>query len=811
MSLQDSHKKTESKERLMLYPKNIEEKIGFDKVRILLKDKCLSSLGTDLVDKIRFSFNFDMIKKWISQTGEFKRIIEVNEPFPSTNYINAVGYLDKIRIPGTFLNEEEWFDVSLSLKTIIDCLKFLRRKKEDYPALYDLSENIYIDENILTEIDKIIDEKGNIRPNASPELSRIKGELLTQERRARKVLDQILQNAIKQGITEGDVSLTIRNGRMVIPVNVAYKRQIKGYIQDESASGQTVYIEPAESLEINNEIKDLEYQQKREIVRLLINLSDKFRPSIPEVRKAYQFLGIVDFIRAKAKLATDLEASITEISSETEVIWNEAKHPLLFLSHQKQGKAVVPLNIKIDKDQRILVVSGPNAGGKSVCLKTVGLIQYMFQCGLLVPVKENSKLGIYKNIFIDIGDEQSIENDLSTYSSHLTNMKYFVNHADKNTLFLIDEFGTGTEPQIGGAIAESILDHFNHSESYGIVTTHYANLKKYADTNEKVKNAAMKFDLDKLEPLYELEIGKPGSSFAVEIAQKIGLPGKILNKAKQKVGYEQIRFDKMLSKLEWEKRQYDEKMMEVNLENQKLKQIIEEYTGLKNVLENNKKRILNEAKEEAQKVINEANRQVERTIREIKEKKAEKEHTKKMRQELEKYRTNLTKEPAGKEEVPAYEISAGDITEGDWVRIKGQEAVGQVLNIKDKSAEISIGDLKSKIKLNRLEKVTRKERKTQSSRSYASKGLDLNQKMADFNPNIDVRGQRTDRVLPKIDAMLDNALLLGQKDIRIVHGKGDGILRKMIRDHLKSYPSVKAVKDEHVERGGSGVTIVELG
>ena len=794
----------------MLYPKNIEEKLGFDKIRVLLKDKCLSSLGTDMVDKMRFSFDFEMITKWIDQTGEFKRIIEINEPFPSTNYINAVKYLDKVRIPGTFLNEEEWFDISLSLKTISDCLKFLSRKKETYPSLFNLAENISFDDNILKEIDKIIDEKGNIRPNASPELSRIKNELLHHERRARKVLDQILQSAVKQGITESDVSLTIRNGRMVIPVNVAYKRQIKGYIQDESASGQTVYIEPAESLEINNEIKDLEYQQKREIIRLLIQLTNYFRPSIPAVRKAYTFLGIIDFVRAKAKFAIDLGAEITDTTDKTEITWHDAKHPLLFLSHQKQGKKVVPLNVKLNENQRILVVSGPNAGGKSVCLKTVGLIQYMFQCGLMVPVKENSMLGIFKNIFIDIGDEQSIENDLSTYSSHLNNMKYFVNHADKKTLFLIDEFGTGTEPQIGGAIAESILDHFNHSNAYGIVTTHYANLKKYADSNETVKNAAMRFDLDNLEPLYELETGKPGSSFAVEIAQKIGLPRDILNNAKQTVGYEQIRFDKMLANLEWEKRQYDEKLSAVNLENQRLKQIIEEYTGLKNVLENNKKKILDEAKEQARKVINEANKQVEKTIREIKEKKAEKEHTKKMRQELEKYKSNLKEEKAEEENVTTYEASTGEIKEGDWVRIKGQEAVGQVLSLKGKNAEISIGDLKSNVKLNRLEKVTRKERKAQTTRSYSSKGLDLNQKMADFNPNIDVRGERAEIVLPKIDSLIDNALLLGYKDIRIVHGKGDGILRKVIRDHLRSFPSIKAVKDEHIERGGAGVTIVEM-
>ena len=803
------------KEYPMLYPKNFEDKLNFEKIRELLAEFCLSSLGTRYVEKMRFSTDFDKIDKWQKQTAEFKHILEQQEPFPASNYIDALQHLPKGKVPGSFYSEEELFDIALSLKTIVAALSFLKKRQEDYPVLYDLASNIEVDATLINAIERIVDEKGQIKDNASPELSSIRSQIRKQEVQLRSTVQSILKDAISKGYTEEGVNVALRNGRMVIPVNAASKRQLKGYIQDQSATGQTVFIEPAASIEISNEIKELEYQQRREIIRLLTVLTDAIRPYIDDLKKAYYFLGIIDFVRAKAKLAIQLEANVVYLKNEPMVKWYNARHPLLYLAHSKAGKTVVPLTIAINKEQRILVVSGPNAGGKSVTLKTLGLLQYMFQCGLMVPIGEGSTMGIYKNIFIDIGDEQSIENDLSTYSSHLTNMKHFVIRAEKNTLCLIDEFGTGTEPQIGGAIAESILEELNKANAQGVVTTHYGNLKKFADENEGLVNAAMRFDVNQLEPLYQLEVGKPGSSFALEIAQKIGLPRKILQQAKSKVGYEQIRFEKLLSQLEWDKKQQDERWEKLKTREKQLEKELAEYKHRSEILENNKKKIINEAKEQAKDLLKDANQKVEKTIREIKENKAEKEATKKLRQELESFKKNIgEKEKVKEPEETTYEVVPGEINVGDWVRLKGQTAVGKVVDRKGKDLEIIIGNLTSKIKANRLEKVSAKEaRKTTRETASPSRrsGVDINKKMANFTSNLDIRGHRAEQALPKIDEMMDNALMLGHKDLKIVHGKGDGILRQVVRDHLRrSYKNIKKMADEHADRGGSGVTLVEL-
>lgn len=799
----------------MLYPENLEEKISFDKIREMLKSFCLSSLGIDYVGKMQFSTDFELVKKLINQTEEFRQIQLNNEPFPGSDYLNVFSFLPKAGVPGSFLSEEEFHDLKRSLTTILNCLKFSRSRSEKYPHLAALAQNIQLEGSLLNDIGKIIDEKGKIRNNASPELGRIRSSIQSEQIKLRKVLNTILRNAIDQGITGDDVSLTIRNGRMVIPVNAANKRQIKGFIQDESSTGQTVYIEPEQALEVNNQIKELEYRERREIIRLLIELTDKIRPHLPDLYKAYHYLGIIDFIRAKAKLALHFKAEYCNMTSQPEIDWQNAVHPLLLVSHRKQQKPVVPLNVRLDKDQRILIVSGPNAGGKSVCLKTIGLVQYMFQCGLMVPVRESSTLGIFRHLFIDIGDEQSIENDLSTYSSHLTNMRHFVNFTDKKSLFLIDEFGTGTEPQIGGAIAEAILEQLHQHKAFGVITTHYTNLKKFADMHPGVANAAMRFDLEKLEPLYELEIGKPGSSFALEIAQKIGLPKAILSKARQYVGVEQVKFERLLGELEIEKKTFKEKMAEIEQKDKKLQQSLEEYTGLKILLDNNKKKIINDARAEAEKIVGQANQKVENTIRLIKENKAEKQLTKKVRQELEEFRETVKPEKEQPAPPPEIKVVGGEIKEGDWVRIKGQETVGQVLKISGKDYELIIGQLKSKVKKNRLEKISRKEAKKSeatsvSSEPIRSKGIDLNARMASFSSNLDVRGKRTEQAITEIDQFIDDALLLGQRDLRVIHGKGDGILRGMIRNHLKNSRIIRSVRDEHIERGGAGVTLVEL-
>ncbi len=799
----------------MLYPKNFEEKLNFDKIRKIINDNCLSSLGVRYVEKMRFSTDFDKIEKWQKQTSEFKKIIDQQEPFPANNYIDALQHLPKGQVPGSFYSEEDLFDIALSLKTIIAALSFLKKRREDYPVLFELASNIEVDAALIDAIEKIVDEKGQIKDNASPELSSIRSRIRKQESQLRSTVQSILKNAISKGYTEEGVTVALRNGRMVIPVNAASKRQLKGYIQDQSSTGQTVFIEPAESIEISNEVKELEYQQRREIIRLLTLVTDAIRPYIDDLKKAYNFLGIIDFVRAKAKLAIQLQANQVYLKNESMVKWYDARHPLLYLAHSKVGKKVVPLTIEISHEQRILVISGPNAGGKSVTLKTLGLLQYMFQCGLMVPAGEGSTMGIYKKIFIDIGDEQSIENDLSTYSSHLTNMKHFAIRADKQTLFLIDEFGTGTEPQIGGAIAESILMELNKALAQGVVTTHYGNLKKYADENEGLVNAAMRFDVDQLEPLYQLEVGKPGSSFALEIAQKIGLPRKILQQAKSSVGYEQIKFEKLLSQLEWDKKQQDERWQNLKEEERKLQKELTQYKHLSEILENNKKKIINDAKEQAKNLLKEANQKVEKTIRDIKENKAEKEVTKKLRKDLEDYKKNIGEKETVKEpEETTYEVVPGEINVGDWVRLKGQTAVGKVVDKKGKNLEIIIGNLTSKIKTNRLEKVSSKEaRKTtrETSAPTSRMGVNINQKMANFSAILDIRGQRAEQALPKVDEMMDDALMLGYRDLKIVHGKGDGILRQVIRDHLRrNYKYIKKLADEHADRGGSGVTLVEL-
>lgn len=798
----------------MLYPENIEVKLGFDKVREIIKQECISPLGIYYVEKIRFSDDFQLIKKLLEQTEEFRKILSSAEYFPSNDYIDTRTSLNKAKVSGAFLSEEEFHHIKLSLKTIFNCLSFFREegKKLKYPLLYELSGSIQLEGEILKSIESKIDEKGVIRNNASKELQEIRGALISEQVRLRKVLDNILRQAKGQGYTPDDVSLTIRNGRMVIPVNAEHKRRIKGFIHDESSTGQTVFLEPAEVLEINNFIKELEYKERREIIRILILLTDYIRPHISALFRAYQFLGMIDFIRAKAKFALQINGVLPELFKEVRIEWFNAIHPLLQLTFKSQGRKVVPLNISLHSEQRILIISGPNAGGKSVCLKTVGLLQYMVQSGLLIPVNENSRVGIFKNLFIDIGDEQSIENDLSTYSSHLKNMNYFLEFSDKKTLILIDEFGTGTEPNIGGAIAETILNELNKIRTFGIITTHYANLKEFGEHTRGVLNGAMRFDVEQLEPLYILEMGKPGSSFALEIARKIGLPPSVLHQVRNKVGTEQVQFEKMLVQLEIEKKKYQDQLNKVATKDTEMQKMIKEYSELKEYLNSNKKKILNDAKSEAKNLIKEANQKIENTIRLIKETKAEKEVTKEARIDLDEFKKAL--EPEQVEIKPVHiPVEKGEIKEGDLVRIKEQSAVGEVTSIKGKDAEIRIGELKSTIKIKRLEKISRSEYRRQQGEIVTSapmRGYDINKKMVDFSTNLDLRGKRAEEAIALVENYIDSASMLGLQEVRIIHGKGDGILREVVRDHLKSFAVIQNAKDEHVERGGAGVTVVTL-
>jgi DNA mismatch repair protein MutS2 len=799
----------------MLYPKNIEQKLGFDTIRQWVRNYCVSPLGQAFVEKIRFSDNFDLIKKLIGQTAEFKLVLQLHSSFPEQNFFDLNDSLESVSKEGSYLSEELFFDLKLSLNTIVQIQEFFKGKETRYPLLTEAVQQAIANDldlfAIISKIDGIVDERGQIRDNASAELYSLRRKLIAEQNAVRKSLERIYKMAKNSGWIGEEMTLTVRNGRLVIPLLAEHKRKLKGFVHDESATGNMAFVEPAEVLEANNEIRDLEIKERREIIRILKELTSEIRPYIPELKRSYFLLGLVDFIRAKARLAIELDATAPLLVEERIIDWQNARHPILFLAHKKLNKKTIPLNVELNEENRILIVSGPNAGGKSVMLKTIGLNQYMAQCGFLVTVSPDSKMGVFKNLFIDIGDEQSIENDLSTYSSHLTNMRFFLDHTNKYSLFLIDEFGTGTEPNLGGAIAESLLENFVKSKAKGVINTHYTNLKIFADKNQGLVNGAMKFDAEKLEPLYQLEIGKPGSSFALEVAGKIGLPKHITDKAKTKLGTQQVDFEKMLRELEIEKKVFAEKNAEFLKQNRMLKDKLEQYTGLKDYLEGEKKRILNEARAEAKSLIKDSNRLIENAIREIKESKAEKEETKEVRKRLENFVVEKL-QPEVVQPVEKWEEEQGEIGIGSFVRVKGQDAIGEVIGLKGKDVEVAIGLLKTNIKLNRLDKVSRKAYKEAVKDSPKARlvGMDINEKMANFSFNLDIRGKRAEEAIPALDSLMDDAIMLGYPELRIVHGKGDGILRNLVRTHLKSYKQVNRFEDEHADRGGHGVTIVKM-
>lgn len=794
----------------MLFPTNLEQKINFIKVKDLIKAECTSSLGQDYVDKVSYSSDYNLVQRLLDQTEEFRQILISGEVFPSSNFTNLGPFLEKAKLEGAFLDQEEFYEVKLALQTLRGCISFFQKWGESYPTLSALLGLLLdLDLNLLKTIDQIIDEKGKIRSNASKELQLIRSQLIYEEGRLRKVMERIFKEARAKGLTPEDASMTIRGGRMVIPVAAENKRKLRGFIHDESATGQTVFMEPEEALDINNEIRDLEYMEKREIIRILTKLTDQLRPAIPALRKATNFLGLMDFIRAKARFAQKTESAKPELVRERTLHWTRARHPILEMALKAQGKSIVPLSVKLGGHERLLVISGPNAGGKSVTLKTVALLQYMLQCGLLIPVHPDSKSSLFDNFFIDIGDEQSLENDLSTYSSHLLSMKHFTQFANKKTILFIDEFGTGTEPQFGGAIAESILLALNKLGAFGVITTHYGNLKQVANKNQGLVNGAMRYDVERLEPIYQLEIGKPGSSFALEIASKIGLSKEILSYAKDHIGEERVRYDRLLTQLENEKNQYAGLLKEVKDKDKLLQTRLKEYNQLKETLELTKKRYIQEAKLEAKSLLDQTNKKIESVIREIKEGKAEKEVTKQVRQELEVFKEEIKPEKTVVKD-PEIQVIGGKIEAGDWVRLKDNGAVAEVISIKNKDVEISIGDLKSNVKLSRLEKISKTEVKKELKAVERRGNYNTNEKMMDYSSNLDLRGKRGEEILPLIQTFIDEGYMLGVKNLRIVHGKGDGILREVTRNLLKTMPQVGKMEDEHADRGGPGVTLVTL-
>ena len=823
-----------------IYPENFEHKIGFDKIRELLNSRCLSEMGKEQAAACQFSANPQLIERQLDETIEFQKIIRDELNFPTGYFIDMRSVLRKSRIQGTFLEVFELFDLKRSLETLRAIANFFKEKEQElFPQLYQVVRDIQIFPFLYDRIDQILSKNGTIKDNASPELVKIRREILSLQSGVSKIMAKILKHAQAEGLVEKEVTVSIRDGRAVIPVLSSNKRKMRGIVHDESATGRTSYIEPEEIVETNNRIRELESAERREIVRILTKFTDELRPYAEDLERSYEILGVLDFIRAKALWSNESKSVKPLLVPFPELNWLDARHPLLERNLARENRKIVPLNIRLTKDDRILLISGPNAGGKSVCLKSVGLLQYCIQCGVPVPLHLDSVVGIFDRIFIDIGDNQSLDNDLSTYSSHLSDMKFFVRNCNPKSLVLIDEFGTGTEPMLGGAIAESILNRINSLQSYGVITTHYTNLKHFASSVPGIINGAMLYDSNKMEPLFQLQIGKPGSSFAFEIARKIGLPEDILQEATDKIGKDHIDFDKHLRDIVRDKRYWETKRQNIRQSEKKLDDLTSVYEENLSEVKKLRKEILDKAKREATEILASSNRIVEQTIRDIKEASAEKEKTKEARQKLEEFKAvvlatkdteddqiarkmeKIRQREIQKRDRPTREEtkkSAQDLPArsnepeiGSWVKLKDQETPGIILEINGTNLVVAFGQLRSVVKRDRVEIVSHNEvKKTRENYTTARINREINERKLNFKPRIDVRGMRAEEGLQKIQEFIDEAIMVEANELHILHGKGNGILRELIRAYLKSEPAVKKFRDEHVQFGGAGITIVEL-
>ena len=847
----------------MIYPKNFETKIGFDEIRTLLKAQCLSTLGKEKVDEMAFSDDAQTINEWLEQIREFRRIQQEAETFPLNYFFDVRESIARIRLENTHLEENELFDLRRSLETITQIVNFLNKNGGDeenpeypYPALHRLAKDVLTFPAMIRRIDSILDKFGKIKDSATMTLAGIRHEIAQTEGSISRTLYTILHAAQRDGLVDKDVAPTMRDGRLVIPVAPGLKRRIKGIVHDESATGKTVFIEPTEVVEANNKVRELEAAERREIIRILTVFSDEVRPHVQEILDSYLFLAQIDLIRAKAELAQEMQAFEPQVKSEPYIDWIRAIHPLLQRSLSKQDKKAIPLDIILTKEKRLLIISGPNAGGKSVCLKTVGLLQYMLQCGLSVPLGDRSTVGVFHHIMIDIGDEQSIADDLSTYSSHLLNMKNMMKQSDSRTLLLIDEFGGGTEPTIGGAIAEAVLKQFWQKQAFGVITTHYQNLKHFAEDHEGVVNGAMLYDRHQMQALFQLAIGQPGSSFAIEIARKTGIPEEVIKDASDIVGSDYIQSDKYLQDIVRDKRYWEGKRQTIHQHEKSLEGHIQRYETNLEEIERERKAILRRAQQQAEELLAEANRKIENTIREIKEAQAEKERTRLVREELQQFREQVVNddtrglmseedfakklrqmeerkarkekrknEKAQKEERAAAHLSAvakapsepHTITIGSTVRMKGLNTIGKVENISGKQATVVFGEVRTKVKLEQLEYAEKpKEEKKKNDHSDLAiqttriTSATIEDRKHNFHQDIDVRGMRGDDAINAVMHFIDDAILVGMSRVRILHGTGSGILRQLIRQYLHTVPNVKSAKDEHVQFGGSGITVVDL-
>ena len=849
----------------MIYPNNFEHKLGFDEIRRLLKEHCLSTLGKEKVDEMTFSTNCAEINEWLTQVREFRRLQEKGDDFPMQYFFDVREAVTRIRMENTHLEEDEVWDLRRSLETIANIVKYLNKGDDevDYPALHRLTEGVVTFPAMIRRIDSILDKFGKIKDSASMTLASIRHEQEKTQGGISRTLYTILHAAQKDGLVDKDAAPAMRDGRLVIPIAPSLKRRINGIVHDESATGKTVFIEPTEVVEANNKVRQLEAEERREIIRILTVFTDEVRPFVREILDSYQFLAQIDLIHAKAEWANKTKAFEPDVEDKPHIDWIHAVHPLLQMSLEKQGKHVVPLDIILTQSKRLLIISGPNAGGKSVCLKTVGLLQYMLQCGLSIPIGDRSTTGLFNHIMIDIGDEQSIENDLSTYSSHLMNMKQMMRQADGKTLLLIDEFGSGTEPTIGGAIAEAMLKQFWKRETFGVITTHYQNLKLFADDHPGVVNGAMLYDRHEMRALFQLAIGQPGSSFAIEIARQTGIPEEVIKDASDIVGSDYIQSDKYLQDIVRDKRYWEGKRQTIHQHEKSLESKINRYEDELNEIERQRKEILHRAKEQAEELLRESNKKIENAIREIREAQAEKERTRIVREELNTFKEELDtidtrdndeaiarkirqiqerkerrekrkaeklakKDSGSKENTTAnnsntpHDSPLTPLKPGDTVRIKGLSSVGEIETINGNQVVVIFGGMRTKMRADRLERAERpkvqlsksEERNNNIAGSYGLVSKDtrevIDNRKLNFHQDLDVRGMRGDEAINAVTYFIDDAILVGMSRIRILHGTGTGILRQLIRQYLATVPNVLHYRDEHVQFGGAGITVVDL-
>lgn len=866
-----------------IYPLSFESKIGFTDILAQLEYHCSSALGKEIISQLVASTSHQEISLALDEAREMIAICQSGQSLPSLALADTREALGRIRPARTYMEEHELIELRHMLETLHALHHFFTQLSTSgsiddeslvysYPRLSSRFVGTPTFPKIEQALLQLFDPQGYIKDTASRELLRIRRELQETERSLSGVLQRIVRMARKEGWIEEGVQPAVRDGRLVIPLAPEHKRKIRGIVHDESGTGKTVYVEPVELVEANNRIRELEGEERREVIRILIEISDRLRPNVSHLLRAYETIAHLDAVLAKARWAIEIGAYIPNISPAPCLEWYGARHPLLLKSLQASGREIVPLDIQLTQEARILIISGPNAGGKSVCLKTVGLLQYMLQSGLPIPVAEHSRAGIFDHFFIDIGDEQSLEDDLSTYSSHLSNMKHFERNSDQRTLILIDEFGGGTEPTIGGAIAEALLEAFNSRGVYGVITTHYQNLKTYAEHTDGLINGAMLYDRHLMRPLFRLSIGRPGSSFAIEIARKIGLGEHIIQRASDQVGSHYIDMDKYLQDIVRDKRYWESKRQSIRKEEKRLQEAAESYLRTTEDLEEQKKKIIKEAKAEAERIILEANARIERAIKDIREAEAERMRTQQIRASLKSYTEELRQEdlsteaerqraqrqldkvlrrqegrkqkgssshkkseqealaqirrslgsslpPAEREQNLDQHGQLNTIAEGDYVQLDGHKVIGKVLALKGKHATLELGALKMTAELSRLHKVAPPQDKatTRGKAPSHSQGEGLpsiidqiHNKRLNFRSDLDVRGMRAAEAVQAVTYFVDDALQLGVSRIRVLHGTGTGALREAIRQYLSGVPTIRRYADEHVQLGGAGITVIDL-